>query len=188
MIDPTYLISTSIGFNTPFVMLVNSMQKAGIHKWKSFEGNSFDYTAIIAVLAGNVDVGSHVVLLHATMEVTPETPGLIETADPESGAVAAFGGQCNLGLYRMDYLQTRRDEIIALKDCSKGDAIRFEGRLWRECPTHTNFADSDCIPMGIERPYGGAERMREFYPGMGIMKLKSNWGQTSIHGNYALVP
>ena len=188
MIDPTYLISTAPTFSLPFSTLVESLRAAGITKWVSFEGNSFDYTTIIGVLEKNKDVGSHVVLLHDTMEVSPETPSLVEQADPESGAVAAFGGQCNLGLYRMDYLVSRCDEILALKNCTKREAIDFEGRLWRECPTKTSYPNAACIEGEWSKRYGGANRIREFYPAMGIIKWKSNNGASTADGSLVLVP
>ena len=188
MIDPTYLISTAPTFSLPFSTLVESLRAAGITKWVSFEGNSFDYTAIIGVLEKNKDVGSHVVLLHDTMEVSPETPSLVEQADPESGAVAAFGGQCNLGLYRMDWISTMREELLAFKNCSKKQAISFEGEMWRRCPTRTSYPNGSCVEIGRGKPYGNAERITEMYTALQIRKHKSNWGQTCQTGEYVLTP
>jgi hypothetical protein len=188
MIDPTYLISCGPKRAEPATRLISSLVVAGVHwKFRTFQGNSFDMNAIIAVLEGKIDVGSHVVLLHDTMEVTRDTPRLVELADPNSGAVAAFGGQCNLGLYRMDYLMACRDLILAQKNCSKKQSIDFEGSLWGECPSRTTFPNSNLIEGEITRPYGCSLRKREFYEALAIVKWKANWGQTD-ETNYILDP
>lgn len=190
MINPTYLISCGFNSNEPLYRCLNSFTNAGVQlnrviPWS--ENPSFDYTAIIATLEIGWNVGDHVVLLHDTMEVAPETPALIEQADPHSGAVAAFGGQCNLGLYRMDYLMARRDFILSLKNCTKKQAIDAEGRLWRECPTKTHFPNGQCIVEEKGRPYGGAERITELYTALMIRKFKANYGATN-ESNYVLTP
>lgn len=187
MIHPTYLVSC-FQDNAPRMRLFDSMKAAEITSEAIMTiGESFDYSAIIEVLEDGRDVGDHVVLLHDTMEVTPETPALIEQADAHSGAVAAFGGQCNLGLYRMDYLMARRSDILAMKNCTKKQAIDFEGRLWRECPTKTHFPNGQCIVEGKGRPYGGAERITELYTALMIRKFKANYGATN-ESNYVLTP
>ena len=163
MISPTYLISTHVDFGKPLIRLLASLKLAGVTKWEVHPGNSFDYTAIISALEKEMKMSSHVVLLHDTMEVSPETPALVETADPESGAVAAFGGQCNLGLFRTDYLHSIRKEILAMKDCSKKQAIAFEGWMWRNCPNRTSFANSECIGGMVAALRRSALRLREFY-------------------------
>lgn len=189
MIDPTYLVSCKEEWIEPQRRIGNSLFSAKVRPEKrlAIMGNSFDYSAIIGVIENRIDVGDHVVLLHDTMEVTPETPSLIEQADPHSGAVAAFGGQCNLGLYRMDYLMARRSDILAMKNCTKKQAIDFEGRLWRECPTKTHFPNGQCIVEGKGRPYGGAERITELYTALMIRKFKANYGATN-ESNYVLTP
>lgn len=185
-IDPTYLVSCS-NSSLPYFTLMKSAMNANVaHRVVPVIGDSFDMTALITVLERNWDVGSHVVLMHDTMWMTPETPKLIEQANPQIWATAAFGGQCNLGLYRMDYLISRKDEILRQKNCTKKEAIQFEGRLWRECPIREEFPDARMEELGIERPYGGAERMIELYTSVGIYKAKANRGQTCQTGEYIL--
>lgn len=193
-----YLISTVAGYEGPLERLLASMPPLadvavvsgrGGHRTAS-EGfshvhitvphNSYDYTALIDLVEHprSYPSWSHVFLLHDTMELGPNADALIRQADPALDAVAVWGGECNLALYRVDYLLSRRDEILALKDCTKLRAVEVEGFLWRSCPE----ARRGTYPGGQEitdptTAYSGAQRRRIYYAGVDLIKWQANWGQ-----------
>jgi hypothetical protein len=141
--------------------------------------NSFDYTAIIELMQDCPVSSGHVFLLQDTMELSPDSDALIRSANIHACATAAWGGQCNLALFRYDYLLAHRDYILSLKNCTKAQAVQEEGKLWRMAPEdrrHT-YANSSCEILGKGTPYGGAERLKEYYGGVGITKWKANYGQ-----------
>lgn len=140
--------------------------------------NSFDYTSLIALIGGFLPPSEHVFLLHDTMEFTPETDALIRQADPEMDATAAVdGGQCNLCLFRTDYLMSKRKEIWNMKACSKLEAVQFEGVLWKDAPKRALYPNSTVDVLGEEKVYGGLPRRIEFYRSVGIKKFKASFGQ-----------
>jgi len=141
---------------------------------------SFDYTALVDLVehADEYPAWSHVFLLHDTMELSPDSDQLIRTADPSLDCVAVWGGECNLALYRVDYLLSKRQAILALKDCTKLDAVTAEGFLWRQLPPERRGTYPGGIDIAYAEPiYGGVERQRVMYTGVGITKWKANWGQ-----------
>lgn len=143
--------------------------------------NSYDYTALIDFVEHpeNYPAWSHVFLLHDTMELGPNAEVIIRSADSTLYAVAPHGGECNLGLYRTDYVRACRAQLYGLKNCSKLYAVKMEGFLWRQLPDEQRGT----YPGGIEisepeQVYGGAARQRVYYAGVDIVKWKANWGQT----------
>lgn len=143
--------------------------------------NSYDYTALIDFVEHRDFYParwSHVFLLHDTMELSRESDRLIRNADPALDAVAVWGGECNLGLYRVDYLLSRRAEILALKNCTKLRAVEVEGFLWRTLPEDRRGSYPGPAHLEPTRAiYGGASRQGIVYEGVGITKYKANWGQ-----------
>lgn len=143
------------------------------------EHNSFDYTALIEVLEHPPVGFSHVFLLHDTMEISPETDALIDRADPTMDAVAAYpGGQCNLCLFRTDWLMRNRDRILAMRNCTKDEAVKFEGVLFKDAPRQAVFPNAECRVLSEAPVYeGGLKRRTELYTSVQILKFKSSWGQ-----------
>lgn len=142
---------------------------------------AFEYTALIDYVEHPDDYPdwSHVFLLHDTMELGPDADRLIRAADPDLDAVAVWGGQCNLALYRVDFLHRRALFITALKNCTKLAAVESEGMLWRSLsPDRRGTYGGECIDEGVAIVYGGAARRAERYTGVDIVKYKANWGQT----------
>lgn len=195
-----YLISSHKDYQAPRERLTASMAAIDVHTIRMVIGghperevwfhtvahvphNSYDYTALVDFVEhpGEYPAWSHIFLLHDTMELGPDADRLIRTADPSVKATAVWGGQCNLGLYRADYLLSRRADILALKDCTKQQAVAAEGFLWRQL----SEAERASYPGGYdqlvtEQTYGGAERLREYYSGVDIWKYKANWGQHPV--------
>lgn len=201
-----YLISSHAAYQAPLQRLLASMERGGVDRDDvvvvsgghplgvttiTFGGvvcheeshNSYDYTALINFVT---DYGiwynpawSHVFLLHDTMELGQDSDRLIRQADPALDAVAVWGGECNLCLYRVDYLLSRRDDILALKDCTKLEAVQAEGFLWRSLPDARRGAYPGDIQIhGAGQIFGGANRQPITYTGVGITKYKANWGQS----------
>jgi hypothetical protein len=145
------------------------------------EHTSYDYTALIDLVEHpeSYPAWSHIFLLHDTMELGPRADQLIRAADPEKDATAAWGGECNLALYRADYLHRRRDELRSLKDCTKFRAVQVEGFLWRTLSDERRGIYAGDITIGEpEKVYGGTARQRVYYAGVDVVKWKANWGQT----------
>ncbi len=204
-----YLISSCAGYERPLQRLALSMSaptrdivavvgghaQRGLHQiivpqmWVTH--TSYDYTAPIDFVEHPADYPdwSHVFLLHDTMEAGPNADALIRQANPEHKATAVWGGQCNLLLLRADYARACARQILALKDCSKAQAIAAEGQLWRQLPERERGVYGGL--HWVDHPtavYGGAERMVEHYTGVDLVKYKANWGQTSATGRFVVTP
>ena len=141
--------------------------------------SSFDYTALIQFIDSDFDFKpSHVFLLHDTMEFTPETDSLVRRADPDVDATAAVHGcVCNLGLFRTDYLMSKREQILKMRNCTKLEAVQFEGVLWKDAPRRDVYPNATVDVLSESPVYGGAVRRTERYNSVGILKHKASWGQ-----------
>jgi hypothetical protein len=198
-----YLISSHVRYSVPLSRLLTSM--AAVEKERIFvviggharattlslsgirlalaTHNSFDHTAVIEFNRLRPVFPDHVFLLHDTTEFTGQTERLISQADPEKWATAATskhdGAQCGLMLCRKDYLFRMQGQLTRFINCSKFNAIRGEGFLWKQCPREHRaiYPDDDVITEGIRAEYHGAPRLVEFYRAVALRKFKANWGQ-----------
>ena len=198
-----YLISSHIGYEAPRERLLASMRdlpitnvviggynlRSGYYRSGvahiSADHNSYDYTALIDFVEHPADYPdwSHVFLLHDTMELGPNADRLIRAVDPQWPAVAVWGGQCNLGLYRADYVRQCLPQLLGLKNCSKAYAVEMEGFLWTQLPKDERGVYGGTIEVSEEYPvYGGAPRRREYYTAVDVTKYKANWGQPTPPG------
>lgn len=184
-----YLISSNIAYREPLNQLLHSMDYAAfiviggckdtgsVVNYRMVSHNSFDYTALIEFIDFEKQP-SHVFLLHDTMEFTPETDALVRSADPEMDATAAVdGGQCNLCLFRTDYLMTKREQILKMRNCTKLEAVQFEGVLWKDAPKRAVYPNATVDVLCESPVYGGAVRRTERYNAVRILKHKASWGQ-----------
>jgi hypothetical protein len=193
----SYIISTCAGYEVPLSRLLASMPTAAHvlivsggekgrrshHKRNrsriDVTHTSYDYTALIELIEHPWRLSDHVFLLHDTMEMGRRADDLIRQADPAHLATAVWGGECNLGLYRADYLHSRGKDILALKDCTKLQAVEAEGFLWRQLPEDQRGTYDGIIHVErVEPVYGGMPRQRISYAGVDIVKWKANWGQS----------
>lgn len=196
-----YLISSNATYQEPLKRLLGSMEgvetgckfvvvggsNPGVFVLNHAVGvtvnhNSFDYTAFVELVERIVEdedsYPSHVFLLHDTMEFTPETDALVRSADPDMDATAAVDGcQCNLGLFRTDYLLSKRAEILKMKNCTKLEAVQFEGVLWKDAPRRAVYPNATVDVVSETAVYGGAIRRTERYNALKLFKHKSSWGQ-----------
>src|ERR1051325_1603630 len=138
-----YLISSCVGYAKPLQKLIRSMNvptrdiavAVGGHSrrsrhmilvWHTFvDHNSYDYTALIDYVENPNEYPdwTHVLLLHDTMQFGFNTERLVHNADPAKKATAVWGGECNLALYRVDYLLACKNQLVALRNCTKLAAV-----------------------------------------------------------------
>lgn len=189
------------GVHVADILVVSGGNQLGgiptIESWSTFptgcnlievEHNSFDYTALIeAVMLPHEPFfkeHTHLFLLQDTMEFGPRTHELVQTADPLKWATAAFGGQCNLCLYRYDYLLAMKDFILRQRNLTKEKSIAVEGALWKMLTQNLSHRDEASYANGayqyfdgVFKPYSDVERIKEYYAGVDITKWKANYGQ-----------
>lgn len=138
--------------------------------------NSFDYTGAIALFTHGIATADHVFFLQDTMEFGMNTDYFIRKAR-NAEAVAAFGGQCNLVLYRRNYLESKKQYILERRNLNKLESIMHEGTLWKMADDAISFPNSTMQVLGTGNPYGGAERIKEYYDSIDLVKWKANYGQ-----------
>jgi hypothetical protein len=139
--------------------------------------NSFDYTGAIAIIAENIPTADHVMFIQDTMQFGLNTDKLVRIARDDVPATAAFGGQCNLVLYRRDYLEKQQKYIFERRNLSKLDSIMHEGTLWKMTTEKASYPNGTMEVLGTGNPYGGATRIKEYYAALDIIKWKANYGQ-----------
>lgn len=169
---------------------------AGIPRLQKYRGchllevehDSWDYTGLIELVLAPDSIPffrdhTHFFCLQDTMEFGEAAHEKISAADPAKWATAAFGGQCNLVLYEKGYLLAMRNFILARRNNTKLQSIEQEGALWKLLTQNLSRRHEATFPPGTHEvvgkgtPYGGAERIKEYYLGVDIGKWKANYGQ-----------
>lgn len=206
-----YLINTHAGYLGPLNKLLSTMplnllehvmivsggnQLTGIPRRQRYKGvplievehDSWDYTGLIElVMQANIEPffqrHGHFFCMQDTMEFGALTHHLVSRADPEKWATAAFGGMCNLVLYRKDYLLTMSRFILEQRNATKFQSIEHEGALFKMLTQNLSrrhegaFENSTHEITGKGTPYSEVERIREYYAGVDVVKWKANYGQ-----------
>lgn len=149
----------------------NGMRVVHVHH------NSFDYTGAISLFQRSLKTAPYIFFLQDTMEFGMNTDYFIRSASTDVPCVAAFGGQCNLVLYKRDYLEYHKDWILQRENLSKLDSIQHEGKLWRMSSELASFPNNTMEVQGTGNPYGGADRIKEYYHAIDLIKWKANYGQ-----------
>lgn len=196
--DVTYIINTHSRYILPLENLLESMSyipkdriivvcaESGKDEVLIFDNgmrvvfeyhNSFDYTGAISLLQRDLKTAPYIFFLQDTMEFGMNTDYFIKKAPTNVPCVAAFGGQCNLVLYKRDYLEHHKDWILQRENMSKLDSIHHEGKLWHMSSELASFPNSTMQVLGSGNPYGGAERIKEYYDAIDLIKWKANYGQ-----------
>lgn len=195
--DVTYIINSHIKYKEPLHILLRSMSYipkdrivivlAGADTNKTFttqdyitygvDHNSFDYTGAIALYDHTIHTAPYVFFLQDTMEVGMNTDYFIRKARTDVPAVAAFGGQCNLVLYKRDYLDHHKNFILARRNLSKHESVHYEGMLWHLSAELASYPHATMKVLGSGNPYNGAERIKEYYDAIDLIKWKANYGQ-----------
>lgn len=198
MIDLTYIIHSHVGYGIALARLIQSAQYIPKDRMMiilsgasdsymythrgyltlSTSDQSFDHDGIIAVVQKQLPLKTdHVLFLQDTMEIGWNTDYLARHVDPKIPATAAFGGQCNLVVYRVDYLLHHKNWIIQRRNLSKHESVQYEGMLWKMTSEHASFPNSTCEILGEDTPYSDVPRIKEYYPALDIIKWKANYGQ-----------
>lgn len=198
--EADYIINSHVGYTKPLEMLLASMEHIDPRRIFIFIGgaekeqihvrmrdglltfyvthDSYDYTGLITLIEKRLITAEHIFCLQDTMLFGPTSDTLICNANPHAEATAAHGWQCNLVLYRRDYVLHREKFIRSMKNCSKQDSITYEGWLWKASSNRAEYVGTDCIQQGYEFPYNPeTRRLKEYYPAVDIIKYKGNWGQ-----------
>lgn len=202
--DVTYIINTHGDYGLPLRRLLASMAYIPSDRIKIVRGgstvgyidgytehrmesidvyhvmhDSYDYTGAIALLDDRIPTADHVFFLQDTMEFGMNTDYLIRQANAQHLATAVYGGQCNLVLYRRDYLEHAEiaQYIRQRRNLSKLESITHEGALWKNLKLKDHYPNSSMQFLGIEKPYSDVDRMKEYYEGVDLIKWKANWGQ-----------
>lgn len=200
--DFAYLISSHVNYTNPRAKLLNSLTDAKIPNSRIIVGiggcdhdeafitggityllcthNSFDFTVLIGVLDHEIYLPSHIFTMHDTMEVEPRTDVALQATDPSAKATGVHGWMSNLIMARTDWLQECWNQVLALRNCSKLEAVRNEGLLWKLAGDSGAVYPDGAFPLpsSVDPVYGGANRIREYYANVGITKWKANWGQS----------
>ncbi len=199
--DVTYIINTHAKYTLPLEKLLDSMlyipkdriilvvAGSGLDKAVDLGNgirmhmvthNSFDYTGAIALLDQDIPTADHIFFLQDTMEFGFNTDYLIRQANGYALATAVFGGQCNLVLYRRDYLfnPVVVDFIQQRRNLSKLESVHFEGALWKGLDKgKDHYRDATCEIQGEGTPYSDIPRIKEYYGAIDLIKWKANYGQ-----------
>jgi hypothetical protein len=197
--DVTYIINTHGKYSIPLERLLDSMSYVPKHRivvvvaeskvrdeilvlpngirMVHVPHNSFDYTGAISLFERPVETEPYVFFLQDTMEFGMNTDYFVRKIPIEADAIAAFGGQCNLALYKRSYLESKKDFILARKDMTKLESIMYEGTLWKIADHKVSYHNSTMEVQGSGNPYGGAERIKEYYAAIDLIKWKANYGQ-----------
>lgn len=203
----TYIISSNVEYEKKTLpRLLNSMLASGIESenihvfvgralvakrirtrqatYHYVEYGAYEHTALIGSLECDLNA-TNVFLLHDTCEVGMNFPWLVRSGFIYlQDAIAVNWGMCGFGMYRMPYLEKRRDDILALKNCDKHTAMVAEGFLIRSGePRLAHFPALNGVEyqvQGLHDVYGtGQVRLKEYYPQVDMYKYKANYGQTS---------
>ena len=197
--DVTYIINTHGKYSVPLQRLLDSMSYIPKHRiivviaestvrdeililpngmrLVHVAHNSFDYTGALSLFQYNLLTYPYIFFLQDTMEFGMNTDYFIRKIPIDADAIAAFGGQCNLVLYKRSYLEVQKDFILARENLTKLESIHYEGALWKNAPHHTSYHNSTMEIQGSGNPYGGAERIKEYYHAIDLIKWKANYGQ-----------
>jgi hypothetical protein len=136
--------------------------------------NSFEYSSLINFVESNNDQCDFVFLLHDTMNCGENFSRLSARPDVFSDVTMAHEkGWCNLGAFKVQFLLSIKDSLIAMKNISKEKAIRIEGKFFGEYATYEN-PYAEILSDFCESPYGGVERCACRFNSVDVIKYGSN--------------
>jgi hypothetical protein len=138
--------------------------------------NSFEYSSLIDFVESNkCECGyEFVFLLHDTMicgEKFSELSGKVNVFSDVT--MAHEKGWCNLGAFKVSFLISIKDSLIAMKNISKKMAIGIEGKFFGKYSTYAN-PSADLLKDFCESPYGGSERCVCKFNSVDVIKYGSN--------------
>lgn len=176
------------GFRRDEILIAANSHKDEIGKFDGidchrYDTNIFEYVAFKACLAINEDMFT----LHDTCRVLGTFKQSIDSfplANFDSVSLANKHHGCGMGFYKHSFLYQSYNTINNMKHITKQDAVNLEGKFLGGNLGY--FSENGPYTSEIKQsPYGtGIMRIEEHYDPPGIIKYKSNWGQTG--SNYTL--
>jgi len=149
------------------------------------EYNSFEYVSLINFVEKGYK-SDFVFLLHDTMSCGDKFIELSKNFNPEFNATMAHPkGFCNLGVFKVEYLQEIKPKLLKMKDMSKREAIRLEGKFFR--PNFTTYPNAVSEKIEIKDVYDtGTLRSVDHYKAVNIYKYGANSRKTLRAGKIIL--
>ncbi len=200
-----FLVTSHVKYNKPLEKLLTSLSRQTDHIITVIAGcahsrdyyafgmrfihvcdNSFDYTPMLWLLDHDIPY-SHVFCLQDTCICGDTFVNKVLRADLTKDATGVHQAQCNLALYKVEYLRKRAKFIRSMENCTKKQSIDYEGHLFKTCVNKADYPDT-VQELGLCTPYNdNVQRMKEYYPGIDLYKYKANYGQTNEQ-TYILQP
>ena len=159
--------------------------KNGKNEFHYVEHNSFDYSSLINLVENDITTADYVFLLHDTMECGPNFRKLSMRYKKSNICLCNKIGICNLGTYKTSYLRSIKNEIIALKNCSKLLAIQKEGKLGN----FDLYDNSEITVLNKNDFYQtGTQRTKVYFKAVDLWKYGANNGETFKAGKLITCP
>lgn len=142
--------------------------------------NSFEHTALIEFARSPADDSAF--LLHDTTLAGPRFGELSRPrGDDWQHAPADPVGWTNMGFYSAAFLQEQRAYIDSLFNCSKRRAQMSERLFTRMADPCGSYGPRPPQDMGQSQPYGGAPRLKVYYPELDLFKFMANHAGAGAH-------
>lgn len=151
--------------------------------------NSMDFTGLISVLDLNIE-SDYWFLLHDTCYVGDRFYEKVKNYQYKDKKYISLTHDLsmNMGSYRWDYLQEKKDQILNYKNVSedlqyyKQVLINDEDIFFRPKEHHYNYNKRETSNAG-DYYNNGTERIIEYFPGIDLHKIKANWCLKDIYTN-----
>jgi len=138
--------------------------------------NSFEYSSLINFVELNTCKCGYefVFLLHDTMICGDSFSELSSKLDVFGDVTMAHEkAWCNLGAFKVSFLASIKDSLMAMKNMSKKRAIELEGKFFGKYATYAN-PSADLLKDFCKSPYGGADRCVCKFNSVDVIKYGSN--------------
>ena len=154
--------------------------------------NSFDYTALIDIVEHEIE-SDYWFLLHDTCKAGPEFGNLVRDIPAgEPDVVCMLGshpGTMNICAYKYDYLLSKKQELLALKntdyedlDSAKRRATEAENSLQEGYVLYHPELFSEELNAGTPSIYkdGGVSRNERYFRNLDLTKYQANYGASQF--------
>lgn len=147
---------------------------------------AYEYTPLCAIADGYEFPFDHLFLLHDTCKVGINFYELSNQFYPSMDAVSISDGICNIGVYKTEYIRSKKQYMDSFKDCTKMYAMEQERVLWEQAPKHCNYHNHGFELLETEAVYSDELRQVEYYRCCNLYKMKKNWGQLGSNPSVTL--
>lgn len=159
--------------------------------WIKTNINSFDHTALIALLELYNDTDNYYFFLHSTCKVGPQffsKLNQIKIDNVQTIRINEIYYSMNIGVYSQNIINKNKDTLLSLKNTSQEENVLleikkrgfyYEDFIFKQYDNILN--DNTPIISGPTDYYNtGTMRIIEYYPAIDLYKIKANWGQPGI--------